>query len=52
MEIKNSEYGNHIKWVSKRCYMMRGFEVWPQNSNRITFDPLLANKAVENWQNT
>ena len=22
--------------------MLRGFQIWPQNSNRITFDPLLS----------
>ena len=27
--------------------MMRGFQIWHQNSNRITFDPLLGQKTVE-----
>ena len=32
---------------------MRGFQIWSQNSNPITFDPLFGQKmAVENWQNT
>ena len=26
--------------------MMRGFQIWPQNSNLMTFDPLLAKKYV------
>ena len=30
--------------------MMRGFQIWPQNSNRITFDPFFGQKNVENWQ--
>ena len=36
-----SECENNIKWGPKRCEMMTGFQIWPQNSNRITFDPLL-----------
>ena len=35
---------NHFKWGSKRCGMMRGFQICHQNSNRITFEPLLARK--------
>ena len=27
--------------------MMRGFQIWPQNSNWITFDPLLGKKTIE-----
>ena len=27
--------------------MMREFQIWPQNSNRTTFDPLLGQKTVE-----
>ena len=26
---------------------MRGFQIWPQNLNRITFDPLFGQKTVE-----
>ena len=28
--------------------MKRGFQIWPQNSNRITFDPFFGQKTVEN----
>ena len=28
--------------------MMRGFQIWPQNSNRIRFDPFLA-KKLSKW---
>ena len=28
--------------------MMRGFQIWPQNSNRTTFDPRLGKKTVKN----
>ena len=28
--------------------MMRGFQIWPHNSNMITFDPLFGQKTVEN----
>ena len=46
-EAKKSECENHIKWspntsISK---MVRRFQIWTQNSNRITFDPFfLQNK--------
>ena len=30
------------------CGMMRGFQIWSQNLNLISFDPFLA----KNWQNT
>ena len=33
--------------------MMRGFQIWPQNSNRTTFAlPLFRQNRVDNWQNT
>ena len=28
--------------------MIKGFQIWPQNSNRITFDPIFGQKTVEN----
>ena len=28
------------------------FPIWPQNLNRIAFDPVLNQKKAENWQNT
>ena len=31
--------------------MMRGFQVWPQNSNRIIFEHPFGPKTTENWQN-
>ena len=30
---------------------MRGFRIWLQNSNQITFDHLFGKKTVENGQN-
>ena len=30
---------------------MRGFHIWPQNSNKITFDPLFGQKPAENRLN-
>ena len=30
---------------------MRGFQIWSQNSNRITFDPIFGQKTVENGEN-
>ena len=41
---KQSECENCFKWGAKGCVMMRGFQTWPQSSNRITFDPFLAKK--------
>ena len=29
--------------------MTRRFQIWSQNLNRITFDPLFGKKTVENW---
>ena len=26
---------------------MRGFQIWPQNLNQITFDPLLAKNTLD-----
>ena len=31
--------------------MMREFQIWPQNSSRTTFDPLLDQNTVENRLN-
>ena len=39
---KNSKRENHIKLGPKGCQIMREFQIWPQNSNQMTFDPLLA----------
>ena len=39
---KKSKCKNHIKWGLIMCKMMRGFQIWPQNSNQITCDPFLA----------
>ena len=35
------------------CKMMRGFQIWPQNSNRITFDPPFGQKLKSRdlWKN-
>ena len=37
--------------VFKRYALMRGFQIWSQNWNRITFDPISGHETVENWQN-
>ena len=37
---KKSKYLNCIKWCPKMCKTMKGFRIWAQNSNQITFDPL------------
>ena len=47
-DVKSSDCENYIKCGTKRCQMMRGLQIWPQNSNRITFDPILAQKTVKN----
>ena len=47
-EVKKSKCENHAKCGPTICKMMRGFEIWPQNSNRIIIDPLFGQKTVEN----
>ena len=48
----NTMWAQKIKtWKSyqrdpKGCEMMKGFEIWPQNSNSITFDPFLQKKKL------
>ena len=50
-EAKKSKCENHINWGLKRCEL-RGFQIWLQNSNRVTFDPFLLKKQlVENMPN-
>ena len=45
--VKKSKFENHIVSGSILRKMMRGFQIWPQNSNRITFPPpLLAKKTL------
>ena len=41
--------GKCIKWGPKICRMMRGFQIWPQNSNRITYDPIFGQNIIKNW---
>ena len=48
MGVKKSKW-NSIKWGPKICWMMRGFQIWPQNSSRITFDPLFGQKNYQKW---
>ena len=43
-EVKKWKCESHFKWEPIICKIMRGFQVWPQNSNRITFDPLFGQK--------
>ena len=43
---KKSRRENDNKWGPKRCQMMRGFQIWHQNSNRIKFDPFMAKKKT------
>ena len=46
--VKKSKCENNIKWGSKRCEMMRGFQNWPQSSNQVTFD-LVSGKNCRKW---
>ena len=39
-------------WLSQRCALMRAFQIWSQNWNWITSDPIFGPKTIENWQNT
>ena len=53
-EVKKSKSENRIRLGPIICKMMRGFQIWPQNSNPITFDPLFGQKTVESrdfWKN-
>ena len=43
-EVQKSKCENLIKCGPKRCEMMREFQSWHQNSNRLTFDPLFLQK--------
>ena len=39
--------------MPKICKTMRGFQIWPQNSNQLRFEPFFFwPKTVGNWQNT
>ena len=42
------KYYNHNNWGPVICKMMRRFEIWPQNINQITYDPLL-DKNFDNF---
>ena len=44
LEVKKSTCEDHVKWGHILRKMIRGFQIWPQNSNRITFDPFLGQK--------
>ena len=47
-EVKKTECENHIKWGLIICEMMTGFQIRPQSSNRITFDPIFV-KNCRKW---
>ena len=51
LEVKASKCENHIKSVPKICKMMRGLQIWPQNWNRIRFDPFSGQKSCQNGLN-
>ena len=36
----------------KRCILLRGFQISSHIPNRVTYDPFLAQKTVENWKYT
>ena len=38
-------------FLPKRRLNVIRFQIWPQNSKRITFDPLFGQQTVENWLN-
>ena len=50
---KNNKCENNTLWDPKRCKMLEGFQMWPQNSNWILTDPLLdkkkTGKNMLNW---
>ena len=51
MKGQKSECEDNIKWCPRRWQVVREFQMWPQNSNHIPFDPTFVPKTVENWQN-
>ena len=50
MARQKTKCENNIKWVFRRSKMMAGFQIWPQSSIWITFNPLFIQRTVENWQ--
>ena len=46
-EAKKSKHANPNKRGLESCGMMRGFQIWSQNLNRITFDPLSGIKRTK-----
>ena len=48
---KNKTFNPPLIFGSKTCALRRKLQIWSQNLNRITFDPVLLKKTVENWQN-
>ena len=48
---QKSDFENRINWGSVMCKMTRRFQIWPQISDQITFEPLFGQKTVENCQN-
>ena len=47
---KKSNFDSFNNW-SYRLQMTRGFQIWSQNLNRTTFDPLFGPEMAENGQN-
>ena len=43
-EVEKSKRAIPYKWELESCEIIRGFQLWPQNLNRITFDLFLAKK--------
>ena len=50
-EVEKSKCATHYKRGLESCGMMKGFQIWSQNLNRITFDPLLAKTKLSKTDN-
>ena len=44
---KKSKYVNFYRLGYGSCKMMRGFQIWSQNLNWITFEPVLGKKCQQ-----
>ena len=46
---KTSKSANLYKWGLESFGMMRGFQIWPLNLNRVKFDTIFGKKAKHNF---
>ena len=47
LDVEKSKFENHIESGPITYKMMRRFQIWPQNSNWMRFEPLFGRKTVE-----